>query len=102
MLLHPKKIAPSLQIVRLPDYLSVAAPYGLTVLKNADPNAQKLADYILSSKGQQILHNYGFSSSSQSVPEPNYVYGLLSAAIGIVLNKKSTEQKRNLQTSNLR
>ncbi|MDF5711090.1 MAG: extracellular solute-binding protein [Nostoc sp. S4] len=98
-----QKIDPSLQIVRLPDYLSVAAPFGLTVLKNADPNAQKLADYILSPKGQQILHNYGFSSPSQSVPEPNYVYGLLlSTAIGLVLKKKSTEQKRNVQASNLR
>lgn len=69
--------------------MSVAAPFGLTVIKNADPNAQKLADYILSEKGQQILHKYGFTSPTKSVPEPNYVSGLLlAAAMGLALNKK--------------
>lgn len=96
-----QKIDPSLQVVGLPDYLSVAAPFGLTVIKNADPNAQKLADYILSPKGQEVLHKYGFISPSKSVPEPNYVCGLLlAAAMGLVLNKKFAQQK--IEISNLR
>ena len=96
-----QKIDPSLQVVGLPDYLSVAAPFGLTVIKNADPNAQKLADYILSPKGQEVLHKYGFISPSKSVPEPNYVCGLLlAAAMGLALNKKFAQQK--IEISNLR
>ncbi|MEH2010062.1 molybdate ABC transporter substrate-binding protein [Nostoc sp.] len=96
-----QKIDPSLQVVGLPDYLSVAAPFGLTVIKNADPNAQKLADYILSPKGQEVLHKYGFISPTKSVPEPNYVCGLLlAAAMGLALNKKLTQQK--IEISNLR
>ncbi|MBN3946286.1 MAG: extracellular solute-binding protein [Nostoc sp. NMS7] len=93
-----QKIDPSLQVVRLPDYLSVAAPFDLTVIKNADPNAQKLADYILSDKGQEILHKYGFTSPTKSVPEPNYVCGLLlTAAMGLALKKKLAEPKQKIQ-----
>lgn len=92
-----QKIDPSLQVVGLPDYLSVAAPFGLTVLKNADPNAEKLADYILSEKGQQILHKYGFTSPTKSVPEPNYVYGLLlAAAMSLALKKKLADPKQKV------
>lgn len=72
-----QKIDPSLQVVALPGYLSVAAPYGLTTIKNADPNAQKLEDYILSPKGQQILQKYGFVSPTKSVPESQGINGLL-------------------------
>ncbi|WP_448271613.1 PEP-CTERM sorting domain-containing protein [Nostoc sp. DSM 114160] len=47
----------------------------------------------MSDKGQQVLHKYGFISSSKSVPEPNYVWGLLLAAImGLALKKKLAEQ----------
>ncbi|MEH2448477.1 MAG: molybdate ABC transporter substrate-binding protein [Nostoc sp.] len=89
-----QKIDPSLQVVGLPDYLSVAAPFDLTVIKNADPNAEKLADYILSPKGQEVLHKYGFISPTKSVPEPNYVCGLLlAAAMALAFNKKSAQQK---------
>jgi molybdate transport system substrate-binding protein len=68
--LTSQAIDPNLQVVELPDYLSVLAPYGLTTIKNADPDAQKLADYILSPKGQQVLRKYGFTIPAKSVPKP--------------------------------
>lgn len=49
------------QIVALPEELAVGADYGLTVMKDASAGAQKLADYILSSKGQSVLAKHGFA-----------------------------------------
>ncbi|MDF5725279.1 MAG: extracellular solute-binding protein [Rhizonema sp. PD37] len=90
---------PSLQIVNLPDYLFVEAPFDLTTIKNADPNAQKLADYILSPKGQQVLQKYGFLSPAKSVPEPNGVGGLLLAAsIAFAVQKKLATKKAKSTT----
>lgn len=89
--LSARNIAPNLQIVELPDNLAVRANYGLTVLKNADPNADKLAQYILSPEGQQVLLKYGFTSpqKSISVPESQSIGGiLLAVGIAFAVNKK--------------
>jgi ABC-type molybdate transport system substrate-binding protein len=53
---------PDQQIVVLPDNLSVGADYGLTVISDAPPAAERFAAFILSPRGQDILVRYGFSS----------------------------------------
>ena len=67
--------------MELPDNLAVRAKYGLTVLKNASPDGDKLAKYILSPSGQKVLLKYGFTSAdkSTSVLEPQGVGGLVKA-----------------------
>jgi molybdenum ABC transporter molybdate-binding protein len=50
---------PALQVVEVPAALAVGADYGLLVL-NQRPEAQALADFILSADGQAILASYGF------------------------------------------
>ncbi|QSX34487.1 molybdate ABC transporter substrate-binding protein [Shewanella avicenniae] len=55
-----QKQVPDLKIVAIPPALAVGANYGLLVLKDANPNTQALANYILSDKGQAILASYGF------------------------------------------
>ena len=57
-----QKQVPSLQIVTLPEALSVGANYGLTVLKGAPKSADAFAAYILSPDGQAILQGYGFDA----------------------------------------
>ena len=57
-----KRDVPSLQIVQIPAELSVAADYGLIVLKDAPAAALKLADFILGAEGQAILIKHGFGS----------------------------------------
>src|SRR5262245_14546988 len=51
------------RIVALPDAVSVGADYGLTVMNGAPPSAQRLADFIMSPKGQEILAKHGFETS---------------------------------------
>jgi molybdate transport system substrate-binding protein len=51
---------PALQIVQIPGELSVAADYGLIVLKDAPPSAAALAEFILGQEGQAVLVKYGF------------------------------------------
>ncbi|GAA4216106.1 molybdenum ABC transporter molybdate-binding protein [Sagittula marina] len=55
-----QKEVPDLQIVPVPEALSVGADYGLIVLNDAQEGAQALADYILSPAGQAVLGDYGF------------------------------------------
>lgn len=57
-----QKDTADLRIVRIPDELGVGANYGLTVLKGAPEEARKLADFILSSDGREILVRYGFET----------------------------------------
>jgi molybdenum ABC transporter molybdate-binding protein len=57
-----RKEMPDVTVVELPKSLAVAAAYGLTVLDGADPEAYRLALFILSPDGQQILAKYGFSA----------------------------------------
>jgi molybdate transport system substrate-binding protein len=52
---------PTLKVIFLPRKLTVAAPFGLTVLNGASSDAQQFAAYILSSSGQRILASYGFT-----------------------------------------
>lgn len=52
--------APNLQIVQIPQELAVGADYGLIVLNSSAPDAWRLAIFILSPEGQQILADYGF------------------------------------------
>lgn len=53
---------PGQQIVQLPEPLSVGADYGLVVIKNAQPDAQRFADYVLSAEGQRVLAKHGFAA----------------------------------------
>ncbi|SOB96450.1 molybdate ABC transporter substrate-binding protein [Stappia indica] len=52
----------ALRIVHLPSALAVGADYGLTVMDGASGDAWKLALYILSPAGQEILADYGFDA----------------------------------------
>ncbi len=54
----------TLQIVQVPQNLSVGADYGLMVLDQAPAQAWHLAMYILSPAGQTVLRNYGFEASA--------------------------------------
>lgn len=49
-----------LDIVDLPDELSVGAEYGLTVMTGASPAASALASHILAPAGQRVLVRFGF------------------------------------------
>jgi molybdenum ABC transporter molybdate-binding protein len=53
---------PGMRLVRLPAALSVGADYGLTVMAEASPNAGRLAMFILSRAGQEILAKHGFAA----------------------------------------
>jgi molybdate transport system substrate-binding protein len=57
-----QKENPGQSIVALPDELTVAADYGLTVLARAPASAYRLALFILSSPGQRILASHGFAA----------------------------------------
>jgi molybdenum ABC transporter molybdate-binding protein len=52
-------------VVELPKELAISAAYGLTVLDGANPDAYRLALFILSPSGQDILAKYGFSAPTQ-------------------------------------
>lgn len=52
---------PGLQVIQIPETLSVGADYGLIVL-NTRAEAQALADLILSDEGQTIMASYGFGA----------------------------------------
>lgn len=60
---------PDLQIVQVPQDLSVGADYGLIVLDDAPADAWKLALHILSPAGQSILAEHGFDAASGPVGE---------------------------------
>lgn len=53
---------PDIRLIRLPPELSVGADYGLTVLNGASPNGYRLAMFILSRTGQEILAKHGFAA----------------------------------------
>lgn len=63
--LEARKQYPAQQIVELPDALSVAADYGLTVINGAPAAAGEFVEFILSAEGQKILVSYGFAPSQQ-------------------------------------
>jgi molybdate transport system substrate-binding protein len=55
---------PELQIVSLPEELSVGADYGLIVRDGASDAAWRLALFILAPAGQSIFADYGFASGA--------------------------------------
>lgn len=59
-----QKEVPALQIVQVPEALSVGADYGLIVLDDAPVDAWKLAMHILSPAGQSVLAEYGFDAAA--------------------------------------
>lgn len=59
-----QKELPTLQIIQVPEALSVGADYGLIVLNDAPPEAWKLAMHILSPAGQSVLGEYGFETAA--------------------------------------
>lgn len=61
-----RKEAQSLKIITIPKELTVGADYGLLVRNGAPNEAWRLAMYILSTKGQQILREYGFEATAIS------------------------------------
>jgi len=60
--LAAQKENPGQQIVPLPDALAVGADYGLTVMNDASPAADKFALFILSVEGQKILADHRFAA----------------------------------------
>ncbi|EGG99208.1 Molybdenum-binding periplasmic protein [gamma proteobacterium IMCC2047] len=56
-----KRQVPELQILTLPDELSVGANYGLILLNGAPKQAADFARYVLSDEAQAILSSYGFT-----------------------------------------
>ncbi|MBH8551691.1 molybdate ABC transporter substrate-binding protein [Nostocaceae cyanobacterium CENA357] len=92
-----------LQILELPDYLATKANYGLTILKDADPDGEKLAAYILSSEGQEILAKYGFSAPTTSVPEHQSTGGIMFAmGVAFLIKKKlATTKKQQMKLGNV-
>lgn len=59
------KEVPGLQTIAIPDTLAVGADYGLVVLKDTRPEAGRVAAYILSPAGQQILARHGFTPAAK-------------------------------------
>jgi molybdenum ABC transporter molybdate-binding protein len=59
-----QKEAPALQIVQVPEALSVGADYGLIVLDGAPVDAWRFAMHILSPAGQSVLAEYGFDAAA--------------------------------------
>ena len=57
-----KADTPALEIVAIPETLSVGADYGLTLLSPDNPDAARLALFIVSPAGQEILGSYGFTT----------------------------------------
>lgn len=60
-----------LQIISIPASLSVGADYGLIVRADASSEAWRLAMYILSPEGQEILKSYGFDAAAIPVESDN-------------------------------
>jgi ABC-type molybdate transport system substrate-binding protein len=60
---------PGQQIVMLPEPLAVGADYGLTVMNDSPPAASRFAQFVVSSKGQQILAKHGFAAPARSQGE---------------------------------
>jgi len=59
--LQARKEVPVLQIIKVPDDISVGADYGMTVLGKSEAGA-RFTDFVLSPAGQAILGKHGFST----------------------------------------
>jgi molybdate transport system substrate-binding protein len=60
-----KEEVPGLNIVQIPEWLSVGADYGLVVAKDASIEARQFSSYILSPEAQSILSAYGFGAAAR-------------------------------------
>lgn len=56
-----QKQNPAQQVVALPEALSVAADYGMTVMNGAGDAAKAFAAFIMTPEAQKILVDYGFA-----------------------------------------
>jgi ABC-type molybdate transport system substrate-binding protein len=52
---------PGARMIALPETLAVGADYGLSTMKGASSGADRLAEFILSPRGQGILQRHGFA-----------------------------------------
>jgi len=53
---------PGARLVEVPDALTVGADYGLSIIGNASPAADRFAAYVMSPQGQAILSRHGFTA----------------------------------------
>ena len=53
---------PTLQVLAVPEAINVSARYGMALLSPVGAPAQAYAQYLLGSKGQDILSSHGFSA----------------------------------------
>ena len=53
---------PRLKVIQVPAALQVAASYGVTVRRDADPGAAQFADYLLTPAAQSVLQRHGFGA----------------------------------------
>lgn len=60
---------PGQQMIALPEPLAVGADYGMTVMNDSPPAAQRFARFIVSPKGLQILAKHGFAAPALSQGE---------------------------------
>jgi ABC-type molybdate transport system substrate-binding protein len=60
--LAAKKENPALVIVQVPAALAVGADYGLTVMRGASSAARDFAQFVLSTRGQEVLARHGFTA----------------------------------------
>ena len=60
-----QKEVSGLQIITVPDALSVGADYGITMINGAPPVAGQLADYILGDAGQKVRASFGFDKPGE-------------------------------------
>ena len=63
------KTVPDVEAVAVPQQVTAGPEYGLTILKGADPRAEDLALYMLSSEAQQICARH-FAPIGLPTPEP--------------------------------
>jgi molybdenum ABC transporter molybdate-binding protein len=60
--LAAQKEVPRLKVVALPAALQVGAPYGLTMLKGASPQARAFASALMEPAAQQVFARFGFGA----------------------------------------
>jgi ABC-type molybdate transport system substrate-binding protein len=60
--LAAKKENAALVIVPVPAALAVGADYGLTVMRRASSAARDFAQFVLSTRGQEVLARHGFTA----------------------------------------
>ena len=62
--------SPQASVVAFPASLAVGADYGMTLLRNAAPDAATVAAFIMSPAGQRLLADAGFEAVTLPGGEP--------------------------------